>query len=152
MKISKNMFLVLASYVGTMVLVASAALLSLPLRGASEGDGEITVGGGYGDELLFGDTASESASRDPETEWIDSVYESEEPPVTDVALAAYSVRTVVEEGESPVIVVYDGDGNLLRVLDTSPTSLPLSDQAALAGGITVSGEAALLGLLEDLGG
>ena len=152
MKISKNMFLVLASYVGTLVLVASAALLSLPLGGGSEGDGEVTVGGFGGEEILAGETVGESTTAFPETLGEESVYESDEPPAPSVGAAAYSVRTVTEEGEIPVIAVYDGDGNLLRVLDVLPTALPLADQAALIEGITVSGEEALLGLVEDLGG
>ena len=50
------------------------------------------------------------------------------------------------------IAIYTSDGDLVRLLDISVSLLPVTDQEALAAGISLSSWKEVLSLIEDFGG
>ena len=156
MKLSKHVLILLTSYLGMLALVAVTARLLVPLGGESA-SGQGTAAG-----VTFPAEVTDAAAEESDAATVGQV----EPPVTDAILdtapetdvaagedgPVYCLRTVKEDGETPVIGVYDADGNLLRTVDTPVYALPAGDRALLEGGIEIEGEDALSSLLEDFSG
>lgn len=168
MKFSKNILILLGSYLGILMLICCTAQFMTPLSSArSETDDGTLANGTSGAEngedipvaalpeeeesdaeMLNGSLGSQNAE---DTDSLD-VFLSEEESAEDVVIPIYCLRTVKADGATAAIGVYDEDGTLLRMLDTPLYALPASDRAMLDIGIEVSGDEDLDALIEDFGG
>lgn len=156
MKLSKHVLILLTSYLGMLALVAVTARLLVPLGGENASGKETAAG------VTLPAEVTDAAAEESDAATVGQV----DPPVTDAVLdtapetdaaageepPVYCLRTVKEDGETPVIGVYDADGNLLRTVDTPVYALPAGDRALLEVGIEIEGEDALSSMLEDFSG
>lgn len=167
MKLSKNILILIGSYLGMLVLVCCTAQFLIPLTTESSGGDVLVNAGGTDDtaasvteapeDVPAGAAPSESGDTDSSAGGTETASGDRlEDPSGDAGAdePTYYLRSVKEEGSASaaVIGVYDEDGNLIRVLETPVLALPLSDRALLDVGIEVEGEEDLGELIEDFGG
>ena len=165
MKLSKNILIVIGSYLGMLVLVFCTAQFLIPLT--SGGEGDLTVNAGVTEDVdamwqetedvPMGGFTTDGADTDAAvvgTDRVPTVGDAMEDPDGEGNAEVYCLRTFREAGSlTPAVIgVYDGEGNLLRTLETPVLALPAGDRALLDVGIEVSGEEALMDLIEDFGG
>lgn len=155
MKLSKNILIVLASYLGMLVLVSCTAQFLKPIGTAGETGTNASVNAGAeqtgGDDVPAGARPEESVAA---TEAEDTLANEDLQGSAGADMPTYVLRSVRSEGNDSlaVIGVYDENGTLLYALDTPVYALPVGDRALLEVGIEVSGDDALEDLIEDFGG
>lgn len=102
----------------------------------------------YKDALTDEEQTTEPTTQTaPGTDDRNTTAQSPEPPVTDAAAAAYTVREL--DGR---IGIYGEDGTLLRTVNVSVATLPRADREQLAAGITLTSRQELEALILDFSG
>lgn len=157
MKLPKNILILIASYLGMVVLICCVAQFLIPI--SKNANADVTVNAGdtedpfVSPDLPTAGTAipddTDAGVKDTDADASTTVQNDLEAPNDEPPL--YVLRTFKDAGGT-AIGVYDANGTLIETLDTPLYALPVGDRALLEVGIEVSSAEDLEDLIEDFGG